>query len=308
MKRFVIILLILFPSKILLILILVSIFLLNSCNDLILRDNDPLIKTYQKIDHSPAWSPDGMYIAYIHYGDSCTYGLYTIDTNGLINKLLTASYSELEHPNWSPDSKWIVFEYNRQIHKIKSQGDSLTQLTNFASNFHPSFSPDGELICFDSDSQDTSSTLTYIWKMKNDGTNISRVSNVIASKPFWGNNGYIIHLRWCSVNKPEDLCIMDQYGNSFRRITDNNVFEIYPRISLDGNKILFSCQSESGVYFHLFTINFDGSNFHQIISSQVYSADWSPDGNKIVYCNADLDNGFLWIMNKDGSNKKQITF
>ena len=38
---------------------------------------------------------------------------------------------------------------------------------------------------------------------------------------------------------------------------------------------------------------------------------WSPDFNavnqKIVYTNRDPGNGRLWIMNKDGSNKIQLT-
>ncbi len=39
-----------------------------------------------------------------------------------------------------------------------------------------------------------------------------------------------------------------------------------------------------------------------------YQAAWSPDGQRIVYSDTRLNNRLLWIMNKDGSGKKQLTY
>jgi hypothetical protein len=48
---------------------------------------------------------------------------------------------------WSSHN-WIVFEENHQLWKITTQGDSLTQLTNSASNAYGDWSPDGAYIYY----------------------------------------------------------------------------------------------------------------------------------------------------------------
>jgi len=57
----------------------------------------------------------------------------------------------------------------------------------------------------------------------------------------------------------------------------------------------------------------EGTNLIQITNDAVTSkASWSPDG-RIVYVRfistkLDVNNGTLWVMNADGSNKWQLTF
>lgn len=52
----------------------------------------------------------------------------------------------------------------------------------------------------------------------------------------------------------------------------------------------------------------DGSELKQLTNTQGYSCDWSPDGNYIVYTDSRRENGRLWLMHADGSNKRQLTF
>lgn len=55
-------------------------------------------------------------------------------------------------------------------------------------------------------------------------------------------------------------------------------------------------------------MNADGSDLKQLTNTQAYSCDWSPDGTHIVYTDSRAGNGRLWIMEENGSNKRQLTF
>ena len=79
---------------------------------------------------------------------------------------------------------------------------------------------------------------------------------------------------------------------------------LYPSWSPDGNKIAFVIYARDGSV-NIFTINPDGSNFVQLTDSPESKGKphWLPDGSQI-YFNSTIG---LNIMNKDGSNRKQLT-
>jgi Tol biopolymer transport system component len=58
----------------------------------------------------------------------------------------------------------------------------------------------------------------------------------------------------------------------------------------------------------------DGSNLRPLTTAGAnLTFSWSRDGVHIVYVHydfrkADVNNGTLWIMNADGTNKRQLTF
>jgi len=130
-----------------------STLILFSCNTV----EPPILPEYDSIDESPAWSPDGKWIAYHHFNynpEDNLYptGLYIIDTSGNNRRLVMAGPAY--NPDWSPDGKKIVFN-SGDIFTITPDGDDLTRITDIGSAFFPSWSPDGKKIAFDTPYQDT---------------------------------------------------------------------------------------------------------------------------------------------------------
>jgi TolB protein len=295
------------------VLIFVIILLFVSCSDddtTIIIPPPPPPSGYSTIDYVPSWSPDGHTIAYLHLDTSAALtGIYLIDTNGT-NKRLLIGYMA-RNPDFSPDGIWITF-HNGQIFKIKINGDSLMQLTNGGSNYYPSWSPDGDWIAYDSDYNDPTGSIV-IWKVKTDTSirrDISQHGTGEWRMSSWSPDGKkIVHQRYIvGAGGLPEIVIMDSSGQNSIRLTNNNNDDFYPKYSPNGQKIIFTQKHETSINFQIYTINIDGTNLTKLTDTQGFSADYSPDGEKIVYCDSSPGNGRLWIMNKDGTNKKQLTF
>lgn len=272
------------------------------------------------IDYEAAWSPDARTIAYIHNEqlNPLLSGIYLIDTNGNNKRLLKSGYI-CNSPDWSPDGNWIVFTESffdsskSQLYKIKSNGDSLTQLTFKDENINPSWSDNSDWIVYQK-SENSTFGKYCIWKMKSDGSQKTVIGcdsgYVIQREPHW-SNGKIVFVRDTIVNEGyavSNFYLMNPDGSQLEKVNNNEIQIRKPKLSPDGNFITFFRHvSIYDTEQQTWMINSDGSNLHQVSRYAGYP-DWSPDGQKIVYSDSRPENRLLWIMNKDGSGKKQLTY
>jgi|GEM_PF-302282 len=281
----------------------------------------------------PIWSPDGKTIAFNHtplkriYRDpvDCLYyyefyedsaGFWVINADGS-NQRRVLPYG-LGEPDWSPDGKWIVFEWGSQIYKIRVVGDSLdisslTQLTTEGRNFFPSWSPDGEWIAYDSNLNDPKGGYS-IWRMRNIGTDKQLV--VRGRMADWSGEGTKI----IYIGLYAEIYQYSFMDSSIHRITSFNQVDIYsrdnryPKFSPDGTKIAFVSQEGGKGLVQLWLMNADGSGLRQLTTEGVGDGfDWCPDGRQIVYVSYRFTdytfaNGTLWILNLETGEKRQLTF
>ena len=117
------------------------------------------------------------------------------------------------------------------------------------------------------------------------------------STSFPGENGKIAFRSTQDGNA--EIYIMDLDGTNQQRLTQSNAFDDRPRISPDGNKIVWESNGR------IIVMNIDGTGKKVIFNDGTFSArpTWSPDGLKISF----FHNGEISVMDSDGTNLEEIT-
>jgi Tol biopolymer transport system component len=283
---------------------------------------------YSPVDDEPTWSPDGKLIAYTHfpYLDTAfaNYEIWILNIETGEKRFLCYGFQ----PDFSPNGKKIAFVdvINYGIAIINVNGDSLVHLT-YGRGLSPHWSPDGKRILFWSGQK--------IWTIKIDGTD---------EKVLISNAKMIGEADWSPVNPNQLVCsglwywgydtsraeslfteaifICDTLGNNRFLLFKSPLSASYarnPEWSPDGKKVVFSGRLKNQDGWNgpqIYVINADGTNLKQLTTEGGDQPYWSWDAKKIVYLRfnwwinpeEDTRNGYLWVMDADGSNKKQITF
>ena len=102
----------------------------------------------------PDWSPDSRRIVFSRPSDG---SIYTVDLTGKHAKLVVSSqgYGGMVNPKWSPDGKWIAFEWYGWIEKVQvdkegKAGGNIIDVTdgNIMYGYYPTWSRNMQTIAF----------------------------------------------------------------------------------------------------------------------------------------------------------------
>ena len=263
---------------------------------------------FRLTDSYPAWSHTDGTIAYVH-GDTLPgkSGIWLIDTSGTYKDQLYESNSA-SLPAWSPDSRWLAFSDQGQIFKLRLSSDSLMQLTSQGRNFFPSWSADNQWIAYDRSLADQSGP-GGVWIMKLDGSAKTPVTG--GAFPDWFPDGKSLVV--AIGTSPTSVWKRFEHVYPFQATPSETLSAIvgnendFPHYSPDGSQIAFT-SAANGSLPQIYVMNSDGKTITQLTTTQGYSCSWSPDGMWIVYTDSRASNGRLWLMRKDGSMKRQLTF
>ncbi len=256
-------------------------------------------------NYQPKWSPDGEKILISSYPT----GIYVNYINNNEQKFLTNDGTGAGFRyNWSPDSKAIVYlsrefkngQQNNIIKLIEIETGEIIELTQGVGSSMPYFTPTSEVVY---------SYKGTLIKRKWNGVSIGKeetiTKNVPANVVIPSPKGNIL-----VVENDEGIMSLNNNGDDRKIIVKNekNSFAWGVKFSSDGNNILFS--NNVGSESHLFVYSFKTEKTVDLGNGMDY--DWLPN-NKIVY-NIGKDDGNImigseiYVINADGTSKKQITY
>jgi Tol biopolymer transport system component len=166
-------------------------------------------------DAEPRWSPNGRWIVFSRlrlpdkkHEQTLTAIMKVRAKGGRVHRLTpwtaypdqpTPQDAYTEHPSWSPDSRWILFNVapNGSIQAMRPDGSrrhTIRPATESFGGHKPSFSPDGKRIVLMCENQGTQpeppqDIYEHICVMDADGSNLHRIAGepgVFLNWPSWG--------------------------------------------------------------------------------------------------------------------------
>jgi TolB protein len=135
---------------------------------------------------SPAWSPDGRSIAFVHTdigAAGADPNIYVVPAEGGAARLITDVGSQTD-PDWSPDGRLIAYSWGRELGfdgvrvvRPDGTGDGLLVDDPPVSEGWPAWAPSGRRLAF--------SRLGRIWTVAADGTRLRRLTDARAGVSDW---------------------------------------------------------------------------------------------------------------------------
>jgi Tol biopolymer transport system component len=278
--------------------------------------------------YSPAWSPDGRWIAYAGetlYSDVDRNfrGIYVLPADGGHERALTRTGWDDLAPAWSPDGSKIAFVRDlwtkafvvvvevetgasrRLAPALGVTPDSFPQ--------PPSWSPDGRRIAFTGASDRSSD----IFVVNADGTglrNLTRSPTAHDHGPAWSPDGRLI--TFVSNRRPkgligllsDDLYVVRANGDGMRRLTrTESEDERSPTWSPDGREIAFVRESHPT---NVYVIHVDGNDLRRLTASagsEVSGLAWSPDGLCVAYVGT-RGGANIYVVDRTGGLPENLTY
>jgi Tol biopolymer transport system component len=243
--------------------------------------------SYVEPDYTPAWSPDGKWIAFARYGTTSPYNeqsdIYVANADGTGVTQLTTNGDYESEPTWSPAGEQIAFirfinepsgSARYALYIMNADGSDQHEVTTSTYFVSPDWSPKGDLIAAVVAGDGSANGNTEIHTIHPDGTGEAPVTDAVPGKP----PAFIVSPSWSP----------DASSLAFGRAD-----------YVPGSPC---CRYATDVA----TIGANGAALTNL-TPDTYDRDdedpaWSPDRSKIVY----VSNGQIRLMNPDGSDNVAI--
>jgi TolB protein len=225
---------------------------------------------------SPAWSPNGVQLAYVSF-ESRKPVVYVHDVASGKRRLIANFRGSNSAPAWSPDGRSLVLTLSKdvgsQLYLMDANGGAPTRLTQSGSiDTEPVYSPDGKTIYFVSDRGGA----PQVYRMPSSGGNAERVTftGSYNISPAISPDG-----RWLAyisrVSGAFKLHVMELAGGTPQALTDTNADES-PSFSPNSRLLMYATQIQGREA--LMTTTLDGRLKARLAgqSGDIREPDWGP--------------------------------
>lgn len=225
--------------------------------------------------------------------------------------------SNITPPLASAEGGIIVFASNRsdanfELYRVGADGRGLRRLTTSVNvnDRAPAVSPDGRRIAWEQEIGVAGGGVASveIWTMTVDGGDARpAVRNGSFNRtPSWGPAGELVYTS--RVSGSDQIFRLDAGAAEPVRLTTGGAADQYPRLSPDGQRVVF--QSNRGLDFDIHAMNRDGTgvtNLTRFAGDDRFPT-WTPDGARIVWTRFDERSSTfdLFVMAADGSAQRAL--
>jgi Tol biopolymer transport system component/DNA-binding winged helix-turn-helix (wHTH) protein len=269
-------------------------------------------------DYSPAWSPDGMSVAFSRYEEQ-KHSIYSISSLGGVERKLYAAAPAFGDLAWSPDGRFIAFSAANpdpdsysifslavdtlETHKISQPGPGYQDAG-------AAYSPDGTQIAFIRVSGNL--TAAEIFVMSAQGGTARRLTfddGAIIGPPVWARDGKSIVFSSTRSGLPT-IWRISASGGSAVQVTETGGRAIHPSLAATRHRLAFEQEMENSSLWSLNLADRSKKDFsRQITASKGFNgpAELSADGKKIVFVSDRSGTGEIYTCRADGSNLLRLT-
>ncbi len=260
-------------------------------------------------DMSPAFSPDGKWVAFLRAVSSGVGDIYVVPVGGGEPHRVTNDNRYILSLTWGPDGRTIVFSSNRArnhaLWRIPAAGGEPTRVPMVGENASdPAFSRDGRHMLYAQFFEDTN-----IWRF--DLTGRAAPKKIVAStqydsSPSIAPDGNRIAFR-SNRSGSNEVWESDSEGRAAWQVTHvGGALTGSPRWSPDGTKVAFDSRPLGQA--EIYTMRIGGSMQRVTNSpSEDVVPSWSHDGAWIYFASNRSGAWQVWRVPSGGGNEEQVT-
>ena len=270
-----------------------------------------------------AVAPDASHLAYAvenNDGPGRPYSqLWIMDLRSGKSLQLSTGADTAGNPEWSPNGEWLAYTGDSGgrsgLFIARANGAGVRFVAPVESTNSPephlgrtiAWSPDGKQIAFVSaqagpETQDASGDPMVI-------------TRYLYKPDYWEGNTHF------NDNRRLHIFVVDLASGRVRQLTEGAGYEHSLDWSPDGKQILYAAEhgpdADRFFNYDLFTVSLADGAIHQLTATEgvEYYPRWSPDGRTIAFAatkrgltdrETNMEDTHVWVMNADGSNRREL--